>query len=152
VKSIEAWLLSVLRELHARRFEDFSGLGMVFYTDRTSLPVHPLVTASCTPKLPAKTIEQAIDLLVTISRRGSVCHDGFHLVDANTLWITDVSQFLSPPIPAKPLVVGGTGGARHMAARLASLLSSVSVSVVWAGAPDVSIYERGAVHRMKVLS
>lgn len=89
-------------------------------------------------------------LLVNISRRDSVCHDGFHLVQATTLAITDVSQFLSPPIPAKPLPLEQPGGARHMAARLASLLPSVALAAVFTSPSEVMVYQEAHRHRLSI--
>ena len=102
---VEAWLLSVLREVHGRNHSDFAGLGLVFYTDLSALPMHPLVHQDCGPPLPAKTLQDSIELFTGISRRTSICHDGFHLVQVETGFVTHVSQFLSPPIPPANLKV-----------------------------------------------
>jgi hypothetical protein len=143
VTTIESWIRSVVGVIHARKFGDFAGLGLVFYTDRSSLPVHPLVSPDCQPTLPITSLHECGEVLAQISRRNSICHDGFHLVRADTLVITDVSQFLSPPIPSKPLTVARPGGARHMAARLTSLLSSVPLTIVCTSTREATLYENG---------
>jgi hypothetical protein len=150
VTSIESWLLSVLGEIRAHCHDDFSGIGLVFYTDRKSLPVHPLVPHRDEPKLPVRTVQASIELFTSIARRTSIYHDGFHLIDAKTLSITDVSQFLSPPIPEEPLVLERHGGARHMAARLGSLLSSVPLTAVWTAGDDATLYERGIERPLRI--
>lgn len=140
---IESWLRSVLGDIGTNDDSKFSGLGIVFYTERATLPVHPLVSAVCEPPLPINALNDARELISSISRRDSIFHDGFHLVDAKTLSITDVSQFLSPPIAPQLLSANQVRGARHMAARLASLLPAVSLVAVCTQVSQVTIYERG---------
>ncbi|GAB6411015.1 hypothetical protein bcgnr5379_60590 [Bacillus cereus] len=148
--AIEQWLGAVLPAVQARSGDDFAGVGLLFYSDRSALPVHPLVAADLQPVVPAVSQAQCIELLANISRRASVCHDGFHLVQATTLTITDVSQFLSPPIPAKPLPLEQPGGARNMAARLASLLPSVALVAVFTSPSEVMVYQGGHRRRLAV--
>lgn len=147
---VESWLVSVLGAIDASNRSDFAGLGLVFYTDRGSLPVHSLVRSDCQSRLPIETLQEAIQLFARISRQTSECHDGFHLVDAETLFVTDVSQFLSPPIPFKPLKVERFSGARHMAARLASLLPGVPLTAVYTLGGEATLYERGEARAIQI--
>lgn len=139
----ESWLVSVLGVIDASSGSDFAGLGLVFYTGRAALPVHPLVHSECESRLPTKSLQESMQLLAIISRSTSDCHDGFHLIDVETLSITDVSQFLSPPIPSMPLTVDRVTGARHMAARLASLLPGVQLTAVYTLRGEATLYEHG---------
>jgi hypothetical protein len=141
--TLDSWTQGVVRSLRQRQIVDFAGLGIIFYRDRANLPVHPLVSTAVLPNLPATGIEACADLLADISRRSSPCHDGFVLVRTNTKSITEVSQFLAPPIPATPLPLERTGGARRMAARLASLLDGVDAAVVSAPNFDTTLFELG---------
>lgn len=141
--TLDSWVQELVRTLKQRQIVDFSGLGIVFYRDRTALPVHPLVSTDDLPHLPATGLEACVDLLGEISRRGSPCHDGFVLVRTATRSITEVSQFLAPPIPATPLRIERTVGARHMAARLASLLNGVDAAAVSAPNFDTTLFEHG---------
>jgi hypothetical protein len=95
------------------------------------LPVHPLASSASFLSLPTSTLGDAIDLLSKVSRQSSSYRDGFHSIDARSLSITDVSQFIAPPIPPMPLPISGVYGARTMAARLASLLSGVRATAVY---------------------
>jgi hypothetical protein len=143
MNAITEWLILVLGEVHARNHGDFAGLGLVFYTDLSLLPIHPLVPAELMPVLPTSTPKESIELLAAISRRSSICHDGFHLVDAGNLSITSVSQFLSPAIPHEKLAIPHARGARHMAAQLASLMDFVSLTAVCTSDSEVTLYIRG---------
>ncbi len=91
-----------------------------------------------------------MQLLIRISRNTSDCHDGFHLIDAESLFITDVSQFLSPPIPSTSLTMERVTGARHMAARLASLLPGVQLSAVYTLGGEATLYERGEARTIQI--
>ena len=147
---IEKWLCAVLREIRALNVGDFAGMGLVFYRDRNILPTHPLVHPDFYPSLPAKTLRDAIELFAQISRHTSICHDGFHLVQAETCFVTEVSQFLSPPIPHVPLKIERAGGARHMAARLTSLIPGVALTAVCTQDSEVSIYDRGEMRAIQI--
>lgn len=143
---MKEWLLSLLQRLDSTD-DDFTGLGLLVYKNREKLPVVPLTTADCGHHLPAVELQNACVLLSDISRKNSPFHDGFHLVSESTFSVTDICQFLSPPIPNAPLIPL-EGGARHMAARLASLLPDVTYTVVCNRDGVVTLYEAG--ERMKL--
>lgn len=134
VTEVERWLLCVLKGVLAQRPADFAGLGLLFYT----------------APLPAKTLEESIELFADIARRNSVCHDGFHLVQAKTRFVTDVSQFLSPPIRPLPLAIERVSGARHMAARLASFLPAVALAAICTSESEALLYERGQLRTIRI--
>jgi hypothetical protein len=148
--AIESWLRSVLSAVSTDECKEFSGLGFVFYTNRAALPVYPLVAAEPELHLPARTLPEAISLVGRISKHTSIYHDGFHLVDATSRFITDVSQFLSPPIAPLPWSDGPSRGARHMAARLTSVIPAVSVTAVCTRPSDVTLYESGNERTIKL--
>lgn len=150
MNDVQTWLISVLGAIDVSNRSEFSGLGLLFYTDRRTLPVHPLARPDCGVRLPTKTVQESIESLAQCSRRTSDCHDGFHLIDAETLSITDVSQFLSPPIPSEPLTLERMGGARHMAARLASLIPEVKITAVYTKCGGATLYERGNAKTLRI--
>jgi hypothetical protein len=86
--------------------------------------------------------------LSQISRRSSPCHDGFHLVSSSTHSITDISQFFSPPIPAVQLEPEYATGARHMAARLGSLVPDVTAVAICTSFDGFSMYIDGEIRRL----
>jgi hypothetical protein len=143
IGAAESWTRSVLCGVRALRIRDFTGLGLVFYTERAVLPVYPLVPNDQLPSLPASSLQECIDLVADIARTTSPCHDGFLLVRADALALTDVSQFLSPPLPSMPLAHGAVGGARQMAARLTSLVVAAPLTGVCTSNFEVTLYERG---------
>ena len=143
IAAVETWTRSVLHAVRAIQLADFTGSGFVFYSERAGLPVCPLVPVDWLPSLPARSLQDCIDIVANISRTESHCHDGFLLVRADTLAITDVSQFLSPPIPSTLLTHGFVGGARQMAARLTSLIEAVPLAGVCTSSFEITLYERG---------
>ena len=147
---IESWLTSVLGAIDVSDRSAFSGLGLLFYTYRHALPVHALALSDCVSRLPTQTVQESIQLLAQCSRRTSDCHDGFHLIDAETLSVTDVSQFISPPIPPQPLRLELGRGARHMAARLASFLPDVALTAVYTLRGEATLYDRGEAKTIQI--
>lgn len=146
----ERWLLSSLGALQSRIADDFAGLGFIFYTDLSAIPRHSLVPEEMEPRLPVTTLHDSIDFLAFASRRGSICHDGFHFVEMQTGWITHVSQFLSPPIPDAPVHIERANGARHMAARLTSLVLGVELAAICTLAFEIVTYRQGQIRMFGV--
>lgn len=140
----EEWLRTVLRLLQSDFPDRFSGLGIVFYTPPLNLPVAPMVPPDQLPQFPTGNAKEAALLLRTLSDSASPMHDGFHLVDAQTLAITHVCQFFAPPIPNNlPISMPQHPvGARYMAALLGSLLPSVVITAVF-GRDGATAFEKG---------
>ena len=125
--------------------EDFCGLGIVFYASLTSLPFLPLeVTGSERFELPVFGINAVCDLLARTARRSSRWHDGFHFVQASSVRLTHLCQFIAPPLPVAGDVVPRASGARHMTALLASQVSGIVTVGLLTQERTVSIYESGA--------
>ena len=142
------WVKAIFCALIKGDPAEFSGVGLIFYDSKDSLPVLPLTDKETHLKLPTSNLEESIQLLSSISKHHSHFHDGFHLVEANTLSITDVSQFFSPPIPRAhrfhpPHV---NVGARFMAALLGSCLREVRMTAILSSHGDGLIFEKGTSH------
>jgi hypothetical protein len=88
-------------------------------------------------------LSDSVDFLSKIAKRASVYHDGFHLVHAEELAITDISQFLSPPIPGRHIEGDRIVGARQMAAKLTSLIPSVYLTAIYTAKNEVTVYKGG---------
>lgn len=139
------WLKAVFSELMSKPHPAFSGLGLILYHPPLALPVLSLASDEHPLKLPTRTRSESIDLLKTITSGDSEFHDGFHLVDADTLFITHVSQFFAPPIPegiTKP-VCNHPIGARFVAAWLGSLLPGVSITATLSKREGGLIFDHG---------
>jgi hypothetical protein len=146
--AIRIWLRQAFDSTHYDP-ADFAGVGLVFYLNRFALPVHPLVPSSDIPDLPGPSTGEIAQFLSRISRRSSPFHDGFHLVCIGSLQITDISLFISPPIPRDPLPPERGVGARHMAARLASLIPDVAAVAVCTSFDEISLYTDGTRERLR---
>lgn len=146
--SSESWLRTVFRELSDSDLSRFSGVGLVFYSQRDGLPIQPMVPLEHQPKLPTHTIEESIELLKHVSHQESACHDGFHMVNSATHAITEVSQFLTPPIPLTPLLLDRAVGARFMSAALASLLPAVELTAIYSGGRFATMFRKGVEERI----
>src|SRR5438552_6757737 len=88
------WLIAVLSDVVSEHNPRFAGLGLVLYTPPMDLPVTPLIPAALATNLPCRELAESIELLRRLSDTQSPLHDGFHLVDANTMAITHVCLFL----------------------------------------------------------
>jgi hypothetical protein len=143
MKDLDEWFQEIVRALRRQEIVGFSGLGVVFYGDRKMLPVHSLVSRDALPQLPVAGTDACVRLLSEISRKSSPCHDGFTLISTDARSITDVSQFLAPPIPSPPLDTDHEGGARHLAARLASLVVGIDATAVCSSNFDATFFVQG---------
>lgn len=133
--------------------DDFSGLGIVFYASLAALPFLPLeVTGSESFDLPVSGLSAISDVLARTARRSSHWHDGFHFVQAGSVCLTHLCQFIAPPLPDTGDALPRASGARHMTALLASRVSGIVMVGLLTQERVVSIYESGALTLNEVLS
>lgn len=89
----------LLKDTHARRSNDFVGVGVVLYVPPVDFPAVPLGGwSSARPELPVTGAMEISQALVALSEHGCAWHDGFHFVDAQACALTHVSQFLAPSL------------------------------------------------------
>lgn len=152
VISAATWLTTVLGAVAANPPACFAGFGLVLYAPPMNLPVTPLVPPGQTLKLPCRELAESVELLRRLSDSDCPLHDGFHLIDANTLAITHLCQFFAPPIPSKMprSVPNYPVGARFMAALLGSLLPSVVMTSVLGEREGAIAIERGVIRPLNV--
>jgi hypothetical protein len=150
IHQIENWLQIIFSDLSRKKPADFTGLGLIFYASPLALPAVPLAADVSSLRLPACGPVQSARLLRKISRARSPFHDGFHLVDAHTLCITHVSQFVSPPLPDQTHTIAHRQsiGARFMAAYLGSLLPTVAAAATLSKDSGGNIFINGTVHNL----
>ena len=150
IRAAEDWLQSVFYALGTNYTERFSGLGLILYYPPLALPVLPLVHRVLDVQLPTRNLQESIRLLHTLCQFDSVFHDGFHLVDSETLSITHVSHFFSPPIPdnVPSLVPDHPIGARFMSAWLGSLLSAACMTATLNRAEGGLMFMQGTVRTL----
>lgn len=147
-------VLELLLRVAERKPRDFTGLGVVFYTSLADLPHLPLgQSLPAGLGLPVVGVERVAITLAAVSDRTSAWHDGFHLVEADTLSLTHLCQFLSPGIPTEFSHPPGAEptGARHMTALLVSRLQGIECVGLLTNQDELTLFERGAqVHTAKV--
>ena len=146
----EDWLQCVFSALGASFAERFSGLGLILYYPRLPLPVLPLARSAPALPLPTRNLQESIQLLHVLCQFDSAFHDGFHLVDAESLSITHVSQFFSPPIPdiVPELMTDHPIGARFMSAWLGSYLPAVCMTATLSRSEGGLVFARGVVRTL----
>lgn len=126
--------------------DNFTGIGLIFYAPPLNLPVRSLGDQGLfVPQLPVMGQEVIARVLAQISSPSSPWHDGFHLVDATTFWLTHVCQFISPSIDllAEPSNGALPVGAREMSAIAASRLSSVYYTALINSQRIQKVYQHG---------
>lgn len=121
---------------------DFSGFGAVIYRGLlTDLPTSPLVQDSLVTPSINRDAEIA-SLLVSLSRYSDVRHDGFHFIHQSA-GLTNLSLFVSPPIPTnfKPTHYGV--GARHRSAELISRMGVIEAVVIVEKTGKIHVFVNG---------
>ncbi|WP_081194612.1 hypothetical protein [Halomonas sp. BC1] len=116
----------LLRSIASNRCRDFSGTGVIFYSDLGKLPHLQLTTGNEKPSVTQLGDHDIASALASISTMCGPFHDGFHFIDMNSWQMTHLSQFISPPIPHDAAQRFHGTGARLMAAMLASLLPGIT--------------------------
>jgi len=153
IPSPQALLALQLLTLTAPKLsDDFSGLGIVFYDSLATLSFLPLEVAGTESfDLPVSGLSAISDVLARTARRSSRWHDGFHFVQANSVCLTHLCQFIAPPLPDRGDALPRATGARHMTALLASRVSGIVMVGLLTQERVVSIYESGALILNEVL-
>lgn len=124
----------------------FTGLGILFYNAPMQLPVVSLGNQSLfKPALPVMGVHEIARVLTEISVPDCDWHDGFHLIEARTLALTYVSQFLAPPLElCENLSLGSSPiGARQMAAMAASRIPAVEYSALLSKKDGALVFRAG---------
>ena len=139
--------IRLLKQLKRSRSEDFSGIGIVFYSQLGGLPSTPLGSLAATkPELPIFGFEAITCTLTYVSDRISSWHDGFHMIDMESESLTHLSQFLVPPLGDLLQHVNNRPyGARQMTALLTSMIPGIVCVGVLSTSGEVRVYENGKV-------
>lgn len=136
--------LILLKSISKNPEIDFSGTGLIFYSNLSQLPFLQLENESIKPNAAIFFDCELSSAIRQISTRRDPLHDGFHFIDIETWKITHVSQFISPPIPHDASqIIRGTGS-RLMSAYLASLIEGIKFVGIVSQAGKVHLFYRGA--------
>lgn len=128
----------VLLNIEAEVSDDFSGIGIVIYSDIEGIPIFPLQNVSFVSKYTG-----LIPTFVEISKVESPYHDGFHFITSD-LTLTHTSQYFSPPIVQgvevdSSRIIGG----RYMAALFGSCLDNILMTGIVTKNNGVVIFKNG---------
>ncbi|CAN0588056.1 unnamed protein product [Ectocarpus sp. 12 AP-2014] len=118
--------MGLLRSVANNRCSDFSGTGVVFYSNLAKLPHLQLATGCKQPNVTQLGDYDIASALASVSTICSPFHDGFHFIDIRSWQMTHLSQFISPPIPHDAEQRFHGTGARLMSAMLASLIPGIT--------------------------
>ena len=133
-------IIDIVDEICKIRYEDFKGLGLIFYIKKENLPIESL-NPFCELKnqiIDAKLIAQK---LVEISKESCQCHDGFHLLNQDCI-LTDLSYYFSTPI-SKEKKPKQSNGSRYRTAFYGSLLKDVILTVIISSNYNVMVFING---------
>lgn len=134
----------ILLKVEKEADEDFSGIGIVLYSEINEIPIFPLHSNNIQAEA-----DELVPTLVKISKINSSYHDGFHFLSSNFA-LTHASQYFSPSIVhgieigRDRIAVGG----RYMAALFGSCLQNVLLTGIVTKSNGVVIFKDG----MEVLS
>jgi hypothetical protein len=129
----------VLLEVDRKAGSDFSGTGIVVYTNMNEIPVFPLHRSKF-----QSSDDGLVTSLIEISKLSNPHHDGFHFI-SSSLILTHTSQYFSPPIVNnvkinQSKIIGG----RYMAALFGSCLKNVLLTGIVTRNNGVVIFKSGA--------
>ncbi|MGP8308257.1 hypothetical protein [Vibrio sp. YIC-376] len=128
---------SLLYEVGASTFSDFSGAGIIICDHPTNLPIVSL--RDTVPDLTGSPVH----VLSELARYKSKYHDGFHILNRKGE-ITHVAQYFSPPI-VKEVRIDCTRfvGGRFVAALFGSAIPDVIMTGIISKGHGLSIFKSG---------
>jgi hypothetical protein len=140
-------VLEVMLEVKRRRSAAFAGLGVVFYVPPLNLPIASLGSPrNAKPALPIVGARNAAAALADVCDKSSPWHDGFHLIDVQSVALTHIAQFIAPALdPVLEIAADARPkGARQMTALLTSRLKCVHAVALLSTTGVISLYFNGA--------
>ncbi|WP_016991145.1 diadenylate cyclase [Flavobacterium sp. ACAM 123] len=133
-------IIDIVDKICENKYEDFTGLGLIFYIEKENLPIESL-NPFCELNNQIMDEELIAQKLVEISKETCQCHDGFHLLNQDCN-LTDLSYYFSTPISIekKPKQ---NNGSRYRTAFYGSLLTDVILTVIISSNYNVMIFIKG---------
>lgn len=131
-------LLELLNNITSSASEDFSGVGLIIWSEDHLLPTFPLRSTTGISEN-----ETTVEILTKISRVQSEFHDGFHVLTRD-LKIIKVAQYFSPPIvPDISINRDRQFGGRYLAALFGSVLAGVEFTAIATPTLGIAIFKDG---------
>jgi hypothetical protein len=116
-------LYKLINDVSQKSDSDFSGLGLVVYSNLQELPFSPLKTIEDSISIPVTDYVSIVNILTNISKIENKYHDGFHLLNEN-FELTHLSQYISPPI-AQNIDISEEFGSRYRTALYTSIVPGI---------------------------
>lgn len=129
----------ILLKVEKEAGDDFSGIGIVLYSEINEIPIFPLHSNNIEAEG-----DGLVPTLVKISKINSSYHDGFHFISSN-FKLTHTSQYFSPSI-VHGIEIGSDRvavGGRYMAALFGSCLQNILLTGIVTKSNGVVIFKDG---------
>lgn len=139
-----SFCIELLRRVAEVTKADFSGVGLICYSDLSNLP-HVALSVPCDVirALPITGVNATGAFLADASCASSPLHDGFHLIAVQSFALTHVCHFIAPAIPTDQSGLQLAAGARHMSAQLSSRAQGIAAAALIARDGTGVVYEGG---------
>lgn len=131
----------LISDISKNQQSNFSGLGLILYSQIESLPITALKKNNIDIELPIENYDEILKILLELSKINNPGHDGFHLLSKNFV-LTHISQYFSTPIISNAKVGSGFGS-RYMTALYGSYLNHVIATGVISNNYGSKIFIRG---------
>lgn len=142
-RSLESQISDALIEICHNSNIEFTGLGIIFYKSLNNLPYLTLHENKLSSDV---CFSDLIKTLLKISEYSSPYHDGFHFIDVQTMEITHISQYISPPVELindLNLEAIIPCGAREMTAFLTSKINGILYVGLISSDKIIKIFKNG---------
>lgn len=133
-------IIKLIELIISSKKTEFTGLGIIIYTDKLSLPIES-INDNCFLKKTIEKPENISNFLIEISNKKNDCHDGFHLIN-NLLQLTDISYYFSTPI-LLDLKPKRKKGSRYRTAFYGSVLENIICTISISSNFEVFIFING---------
>ncbi len=131
----------LLLEVSEKSKFNFSGLGILVYSDLTNLPIISLKHTDKDIHLPIKDRNEVVERLSLISSSNNKYHDGFHMLN-DKLELTHLSQYVAATI-IKDVIIKNEFGCRYRTAIYASALPNIICSGVLSSNYPATVFQNG---------
>ncbi len=128
----------ILLKIEDKVGDEFSGIGIVLYSDLEGIPIFPLNSFNFNAG-----DDDLVSTFVEISKVSSPHHDGFNFI-SSSFKLTHTSQYFSPPIERSVEVERSKPfGGRYMAALFGSIIKNVLMTGIVTKSNGVIIFQNG---------
>jgi hypothetical protein len=141
----EDWARDIVVHIRQALHSGFTGLGLIAYRPPLRIATMALAPNRYWPPLPRADLASTARFLCGLSDVGNPLHDGFHLIDADSLHVTHVSHLVVPAVPAyRPAELPDRPvGARLMTALLMSRQPAVRFALTMTATGAATLFDNG---------